>query len=226
MATASSKRGAQGVDHVHLGGLGHDADRLGPRLDQLSQRLVLGRLHAGPAGGAEGHQGGGPERQLDRCPLEELGVLRVGSRPSPLDEGHAQMVELLGDPELVVDGQREALLLGAVAQGGVEDVHRFGQDGELEVVAPRRPAVGVDGGTPVGMGPLSGRAGRLVGAGRPVMMVGAGPVAVALTGGGRRAAPGRVVRQGRPLTRHSPTSPCTGRLHPGRWRSRSAGSRG
>ena len=62
-------------------------------------------------------------------PAEELVVLGVGSRPSPFDVLHAEMVELLGDPELVVDGERQAFLLAAVAQGGVVDVDRVGQLG-------------------------------------------------------------------------------------------------
>ena len=37
---------------------------------------------------------------------------------------HAEVVELLGDPQLVLDGERQALLLAAVAQGGVVDVDR------------------------------------------------------------------------------------------------------
>ena len=40
------------------------------------------------------------------------------------DVAHAQAVELLGDGQLVGDGEVEALLLGAVAQGGVVDVER------------------------------------------------------------------------------------------------------
>ena len=73
--------------------------------------------------------------QLLRGPGEELGVLRVGAGPAALDERHPEVVELLGHPELVVDGQGQALLLGAVAQGGVEDVDRVGQVGQVEVVA-------------------------------------------------------------------------------------------
>src|SRR5690606_26531154 len=55
-------------------------------------------------------------------PLEELGVLGVGPRPAALDEPHAELVEQARDGELVGDGQGDALSLGAVAQGGVEDV--------------------------------------------------------------------------------------------------------
>ena len=53
---------------------------------------------------------------------EELDVLRVGARPAALDEVHAEVVELLGDAQLVLDGRRDALDLQAVAQGRVEDL--------------------------------------------------------------------------------------------------------
>jgi hypothetical protein len=37
------------------------------------------------------------------------------------------VVELLGHPELVVDGERDALLLGPVSQGRVVDLDVLGQ---------------------------------------------------------------------------------------------------
>ncbi len=40
-------------------------------------------------------------------PLEKLPVLRVGARPTALDVLHAEAVELLGDPELVGNGEGE-----------------------------------------------------------------------------------------------------------------------
>ena len=70
-------------------------------------------------------------------PAEELLVLGVGARPAALDVLDTEVVELLGDPQLVVDGERQALLLAAVPQGGVVDVDRVGQ-------LPRQ-AVGVGG---------------------------------------------------------------------------------
>jgi hypothetical protein len=56
---------------------------------------------------------------------KELLVLGVGPRPATFDELHAEMLELLGHPQLVVYGERESLLLAAVAKGGVVDVHRL-----------------------------------------------------------------------------------------------------
>ena len=94
--------------------------------------------HPGPARRAEGDQRGGRQVELGRGPGEELLVLRVGPGPAALDEGDPEMVELLGDAQLVVDGEREALLLGPVAQRGVEDVDRLGQHRQGEGVAGGR----------------------------------------------------------------------------------------
>ena len=103
--------------------------------DQLAQHLVVLRSHPGPARGAEGHQGGPCECSSAGGAGEELRVLGVGPRPTAFDEGDPEMVELLGYPQLVVDGEREALLLGPVPQGGVEHVDGLGQHREVEVVA-------------------------------------------------------------------------------------------
>ena len=67
--------------------------------------------------------------ELGRGPGEELRVLGVGPGPPTFDEGDPEVVELLGHPQLVVDGQGEALLLGAVPQGGVEDIDGVGKGG-------------------------------------------------------------------------------------------------
>ncbi len=101
----------------------------------MTEGLVVLGPYAGAPGGAEGDQGGPIEVQLLRGPGEEFGVFRIGTGPSAFDERHPEMVELLGYPELVVDGQRQAFLLGPVPQGGVEDVDRIGQGGKVEVVA-------------------------------------------------------------------------------------------
>ncbi len=70
-------------------------------------------------------------RELGLGALEELVVLRVGSWPSALDEGDAELVEQLRDLELVACGQRDPLLLRAVAEGRVVDFDEWsvGHDG-------------------------------------------------------------------------------------------------
>ena len=65
--------------------------------------------------------------QLGDGPGEELDVLGVGARPSAFDVVHAEVVELLGDAQLVLDRRRHALDLEAVAQGGVEDLDGAGR---------------------------------------------------------------------------------------------------
>ena len=50
---------------------------------------------------------------------EERGLFGVGGRKAALDEVHAELVELERDAHLLVDRDRQALLLHAVAQGGV-----------------------------------------------------------------------------------------------------------
>src|SRR5207248_942564 len=66
----------------------------------------------------------GLQLQLARYgPAEELDVLRVGTGPTTLDVVNPEMVELLGDSQLVVDGEGDALALAAVAQRGVEDLY-------------------------------------------------------------------------------------------------------
>ena len=56
---------------------------------------------------------------------EELDVLGVGARVAALDVVDAEAVQQARNLELVLDREREPFALGAVAQGGVEqlDVH-------------------------------------------------------------------------------------------------------
>ena len=60
--------------------------------------------------------------------LEELELLRVRGREARLDHRHAELVEDARDAHLLLDGQRHALPLHPVAQGGVVD-----DDGEAHV---------------------------------------------------------------------------------------------
>ena len=61
--------------------------------------------------------------------LEELDVLRVRARVAALDEVNPEAVQQARNLQLVLDREREALALCAVAQRGVEqlDVHGFFQ---------------------------------------------------------------------------------------------------
>src|SRR5581483_3360225 len=75
----------------------------------------------------EGDQRRRLQVELGDGTLEELVVLRVRPRPAALDVVHAEVVELLRDTELVVDGERDALELRAVAQRRVVDLDGVGQ---------------------------------------------------------------------------------------------------
>ena len=58
---------------------------------------------------------------------EEAVVGRVGARPAALDVVDAQEVELARNRRLVGDGEIDALGLGAVSQGGVEEIEAVGR---------------------------------------------------------------------------------------------------
>ncbi len=138
------QRGAQCVGDVPVVTLGDDADVLGAGIDQRLGQGIGGSAAASLAGRAEGDQTGIAELQLGLRGLEEGGVVGVRARPATLDEGDAQTVQQPCDAQLVGHRQPQALLLGPVAQGGVED---------LEVLGGQR--LGGHGGTtpPIRVGP-------------------------------------------------------------------------
>ena len=102
--------------------LAHDAHRGRSGPHERRQGLVVVDSAAGPARGAEGHQGGVLELQLSRRAGEELFVLGVRAGPAALDPTDAQRVELASHFQLVLRRHRDALELDAVAQRGVEDL--------------------------------------------------------------------------------------------------------
>jgi hypothetical protein len=71
-------------------------------------------------------------------PLEELGVLRVGSGPAALDDVDAEPVQRGRDPQLVGDRQVKPDLLRAVPQSRVVDLHLRCRHGHH--VPPGRPS--------------------------------------------------------------------------------------
>ena len=116
------ERGAERLRHVVVPALPDDADRAGPRLDEMAQGVVGVDLALGASGHPEGDERAGREVQLVARPAEQLVVLRVRARPARLDVVDAEPVELLGDAELVVDRQRDPFELRAVAQRRVVDL--------------------------------------------------------------------------------------------------------
>ena len=114
--------GAERLEHVVVPRLAHDAHGRRARGEEVAERVVGVDLALDAPGRPERDQRRGVEVQLGRRAPEELVVLRVGAGPARLDEVDAEPVELLGDAQLVVDGERDALELAAVAQRRVVDL--------------------------------------------------------------------------------------------------------
>ncbi len=116
------ERGAQGKLDVAVVALGDEGDDGGARFAERGDLRVVGGPDARLAGRAERGQGGVAQLELGLGPPEELGVLGNRARPAALDEPDAETVQVPGDHQLVGNREVQALLLGAVAQGGVVDV--------------------------------------------------------------------------------------------------------
>ena len=123
------ERRAQRLGDVQVRRLRNDTDDLCAGLDEVAEGLVGGCLPAGTARRAERDECRGLEPELLGGPDEELLVFRVRTRPAALYVWDAQVVELLGDAQLVVDRQRYAFLLRTVAQRRVVDVDSTGEVG-------------------------------------------------------------------------------------------------
>ena len=118
---------------VEVPGLADHADvtRLG--LQDGGEPGIVGGAAAGAPRHAEGHELGVLEvRRIG----EEAVVGRIGARPAALDVVDAEKIELAGDGGLVGHGEIHALGLGAVAQGGVEEIEPVGHAGGI-IVGPR-----------------------------------------------------------------------------------------
>ena len=116
----------QGFGHMEVPALADDARRAGTGVDQRPQRRVVVGPTERSTGRTERDELGPRQVELLGGATEELLVLRVRLGVSALDPVDSQPVELLGDAQLVLDAERDALELGTVAQGGVEDVDRLG----------------------------------------------------------------------------------------------------
>ena len=121
------ERGAERLDDVVVPRLPDDARGPGTGLDEVPERVVGVDLALHAPGAPERDERARVEMQLARQPSEQLVVLRVGARPARLDVVHTEPVELLGDAQLVVDGERDPLELRSVAQRRVVDLDAAGQ---------------------------------------------------------------------------------------------------
>src|SRR6266571_1441873 len=130
------QRDAQVLAHVEVPGLADDGDhrRLGGETE--TEVAVVGGLHARPAGRAEGrHLRVLQTEALDGA--EKLLVAWVRARPAALDVVDAEVVEPLGDAQLVLEREGDVLGLRPVAQRRVV---------ELDPPHGRVPGAGVGGG--------------------------------------------------------------------------------
>jgi len=117
--------GAQRALDVAAVGLGDERDDRGLGVEQGADlRVLLGRRPRLARGPERDERGMAQGELTGRGPGEELGVAGVGAGPAALDEAHPEVVQVPCDGQLVGDGEVDALALGAVAQGGVEDVER------------------------------------------------------------------------------------------------------
>ena len=112
------ERDVEGGADVEVVRLADEADDRGAGVHHRRQHVVVRRRPAGALGHAEGGEAGAAER---RGGGEEGAVGGVGAGPAALDVVEAEGVEGLGDAELVLDGEVDALALLAVAEGGVEE---------------------------------------------------------------------------------------------------------
>ncbi len=136
IATPSSRSVCSASGHVHVRRLADETDDLGPGVEQLAQHGAVRRALAGLARHAERGERGVAKRLL-RGELEELGVARVRARPATLDVGHAELIDLVQDPQAILDRVRQAGALRAVAQRRVVQLHLGGRTSAVMPSPPR-----------------------------------------------------------------------------------------
>src|SRR5439155_22352066 len=106
---------AEIVPHVEVPRLPDDRHDGRLRAEAFGEVPILGRLHPCPPRRAEGRDLGVLQPEpLDGA--EELLVARVRARPAALDVAEPEVVELLGDAELVVEREGDVLGLRTIAQ--------------------------------------------------------------------------------------------------------------
>jgi hypothetical protein len=113
--------------------LADQRDHRGLRGEQGLQVGIIFATAAAMARAAEGGEAGLPQLETVGAG-EEVRVLGIGARPTALDVVDSEVGEAPRDRELVLDGERDVLTLGTVAQRGVvqEDL------GHAEPVACRK----------------------------------------------------------------------------------------
>ena len=116
------ERYLQDPGDLEVPALAEDGHVLHTRLEEAGQVAVLVAGHPVAPRGAE-RDDSGIRKMTGRKTLEERQVLDVAAGVARLDVRHSKCVQLIDDPELVLDGEAQALPLAAVAQRGVEDLY-------------------------------------------------------------------------------------------------------
>src|ERR1019366_7403320 len=116
---------AEGAFDVEVPGLAEDGDDGGTGFDQGADVAVLMDGVLGEAGAAESREPGVVEGDPGSA-FEELLVFGVAAGPAALNVIDTQLIQFLGNDDLVVHGERDGLALRAIAESGVEgmDFHR------------------------------------------------------------------------------------------------------
>ena len=116
---------AEGAFDVEVPGLAEDGDDGGAGFDEGADVAVLMDGVLGEARAAECREPGVVQGEFGGA-LEELLVFGVAAGPAALNVIDTQLIELLGNDELVVHGERDGLALRAIAESGVEgmDFHK------------------------------------------------------------------------------------------------------
>ncbi len=125
--------GAQHLGDVARPAFSEDGRDRGLALDQGQQVGVVLRGQRRPARAAERRDAGMPQLLAAHGP-KVLDVLRVRAGPAALDQLDAELVEHVGDVQLVVHGETDALPLRSVAEGGVIEL-----DHEAALLSGTRP---------------------------------------------------------------------------------------
>ncbi len=128
------------LGHVIVPRFADETDDFGSCLEQRRELLVVCGAPVGVSRRSEGDERGVLEVEFPRGPREELVVLGVGARPSSLDVGDTEIVQQAADLKFVASGERDPLLLRAVAQRRVVDLDS--SDGHAVSRCNERPSAG------------------------------------------------------------------------------------
>ncbi len=115
--------GLQNLLHLEERGLAEDGDHLGPAEEQFLKDRVRLRRPVLVMGAAEGGDAAAVDVAVLADFFEEISILGVGPGPAAFDVVDPELRQLLGNADLVGQGQGEVFRLGAVSQGGVVDFY-------------------------------------------------------------------------------------------------------